>query len=515
MPLSDSAIVAAAALLGVAFAIFWILRPATRTDAVGGIDPSTAEQSISVLFKGQAVSHVSKSAADLFKFIAGQDDWAGIRDRLGNRFPELPTSIDLAPEGTRTFSAKSGEDSATVSLTRDGDYVRMTFVDKDGQQTRQREQLRAAQAELEHLRRASDTTPHAIWQVGTCGHVQWCNAAYHRLFQRVHKTELDKTKPIFDIALDEIAETGTQRISIQLSDQVHKDWYDVTAVQADGATVFHALEVNAVVKSEIAQRNFVQTLAKTFAQLSIGLAIFDRNGQLALFNPALIDLTALPADFLSGRPTLMSFFDRIRENRRMPEPKNYQSWRHQITEVIAAATDGRYQETWTLETGQTFRVNGRPHPDGAIAFLIEDITAEVSLTRNFRAELELGQSLLDTFDDALVVFSASGVLTFSNHAYHEMWGVDPDNSFADVTIADSVAEWTRQCKTGANWTGLADFVLDFDTRPPWEMSAELLTGDALSCSVSRSAQGATIVRFARHQTQMAKSLQPLPGAGSF
>lgn len=69
-------------------------------------------------------------------------------------------------------------------------------------------------------------------------------------------------------------------------------------------TIYHAVDVNAVVKSEIAQRNFVQTLAKTFAQLSIGLAIFDRNGQLALFNPALIDLTELPAEFLSGRPTL-------------------------------------------------------------------------------------------------------------------------------------------------------------------------------------------------------------------
>jgi len=55
----------------------------------------------------------------------------------------------------------------------------------------------------------------------------------------------------------------------------------------------------------MAQRNFVQTLTKTFAQLSIGLAIFNRERQLVLFNPALIDLTALPADFLTGRPHLL------------------------------------------------------------------------------------------------------------------------------------------------------------------------------------------------------------------
>ena len=130
---------------------------------------------------------------------------------------------------------------------------------------------------------------------------------------------------------------------------------------------------------------------------------------------------------------MLSFFDQLRENRRMPEPKNYLNWRQEIADVIAAATDGRYQETWSLETGQTYSVKGRPHPDGATAFLIEDISAEVTLTRNFRAELELGQSLLDTLDDGLAVFSASGILTFSNAAYRNLWQQKPEAAFADVT----------------------------------------------------------------------------------
>ncbi|MDQ7070109.1 MAG: hypothetical protein Q9M48_05105 [Rhodobacterales bacterium] len=52
---------------------------------------------------------------------------------------------------------------------------------------------------------------------------------------------------------------------------------------------------------------------------------------------------------LSIRPNLLSFFDRLRDNRMMPEPKNYSSWREQIADLVAAATDGRYFETWTLE----------------------------------------------------------------------------------------------------------------------------------------------------------------------
>jgi PAS domain-containing protein len=57
------------------------------------------------------------------------------------------------------------------------------------------------------------------------------------------------------------------------------------------------VDVTEIVRAQQAQKNFVQTLTKTFATLSIGLAIFDRNRQLMLFNPALIDLTALPPIF--------------------------------------------------------------------------------------------------------------------------------------------------------------------------------------------------------------------------
>ncbi|MGD9295111.1 MAG: PAS-domain containing protein, partial [Roseobacter sp.] len=435
-------------------------------------------------------------AEKLYQLAPGRNDWADTRERLQNRFPEIPERACEISVGQTTLAARDIEDSASLSVTRKGDFTTVTLCQGDYAPAAQAQRYKAIKRELEDLRRASDTTSHAIWQVDAEGTVTWYNAAYKDLYKKLHGSEPVDTRPVFDTTNDIDPTKGHQRVSTNSRDDDQKDWYDISAMSVGDVTVFHAIDVNAVVKSEIAQRNFVQTLAKTFAQLSIGLAIFDRNGQLALFNPALIDLTALPAEFLSGRPTLLSFFDRIRENRRMPEPKNYLSWRQEIAEVIAAATDGRYQETWTLETGQTYRVRGRPHPDGAIAFLIEDISAEVSLTRNFRAELELGQSLMDTFDAALAVFSSTGVLTFCNLAYRNLWGLDPDNSFADVTINDSVRAWEKQCAPGAQWDALTDFVLDFGQKTTWEMPAQLVHGgDVLKCTVSRISSGATIVRF--------------------
>ncbi|MEP2642657.1 PAS-domain containing protein [Roseobacter sp.] len=496
MPFWDIAAVMAAAGLSTGAALFWIAR---SDQGASPLPPSKANDiradGISFLFENENLHHASDTAQQLYRLIPGQDDWADWRERMINRFPSVPEHPLVNQPGDLMIQARHAEDTATLTLTNRGKFTQIHMADDRMINAAQSQKLRALHRELADLRRASDTTPHAVWQIDSAGKVTWHNAAYEDLYNRLHNSAPQPTKPVFEVASTLNEKTGRQRISTKSTIDGKKDWYDVNAVTVGDITIFHAVDINAVVKSEVAQRNFVQTLAKTFAQLSIGLAIFDRNGQLALFNPALIDLTDLPADFLSGRPTLLSFFDRMRENRRMPEPKNYHSWRQEISEVIAAATDGRYQETWTLETGQTYRVRGRPHPDGAIAFLIEDISAEVSLTRNFRAELELGQSLMDTFDEALVVFSSTGVLTFCNLAYRELWGLDPDNSFADVTIADSVQEWKNQCKPGARWAALTDFVRGYGEHSSWDMPATLNGDVALACTVSRIASGATVIRF--------------------
>ncbi|MDC1229331.1 PAS-domain containing protein [Octadecabacter sp.] len=192
-------------------------------------------------------------------------------------------------------------------------------------------------------------------------------------------------------------------------------WYDVTCVKRGTETIYFAINASAVVFAQDAQKTFVQTLTKTFAQLSVGLAIFDADRRLVLFNPALVDLTGLPAHFLIGRPALFSFLDRLRG---------------QMVALEAAAAEGNYHETWLLPNGQTFRVTGKPHPNGAIAFLMEDISDEISLTRKFRSQIDTSA--------AVSVFSSSGSLIMANRAYRDLWGTDVDGSIASWDFSDEM-----------------------------------------------------------------------------
>lgn len=122
----------------------------------------------------------------------------------------------------------------------------------------------------------------------------------------------------------------------------------------------------------------------------------------------------------------------------------------------------------------------------------------MSLTRNFRAELKLGHSLVDAFEDALAVFSQSGVLTFSNKAYDRLWGFESNTSFADVTINDAVFLWQD----------LLDAIMKLEERDEWDMPICIKGRTPMQCRVVPIASGATAVWFSNQTSTIATAKEP-------
>ncbi|WP_347311696.1 PAS-domain containing protein [Defluviimonas sp. SAOS-178_SWC] len=359
---------------------------------------------------------------------------------------------------------------------------------------------RAQEAELASLRETVATAPFPVWRTDGDNTIVWANHAYlDRVAERQDGEEDDMTWPVPALFLDcgrnPIGKSLRKKLSSPDGGAGH--WYDCYSYPAAEGQLHFALPADTVVKAETSLREFVQTLTKTFAHLPIGLAIFDRQRQLALFNPALVDLTSAGAEFLSARPTLFAFLDRLREAHVIPEPKDYGSWRQQMLDLEKAAASGLYEETWTLPSGQTYHVTGRPHPDGAVAFLIEDITAEIALTRRFRSEIELGQSVVDTLDEAIAVFSPAGELILSNSAYEDLWGVEPGRTLGTMTIMDSLKHWQEQTRPNPTLGDIRDFVTTLDERAEWTAELPLTAGGALSCRIVPLLGGATLVGFER------------------
>lgn len=434
-------------------------------------------------------------------------DWSRLANLLRFRFPNLENSICRLAE-TKRVEVPSA-DASGEKIVADWQNGVARIMISDGASVAETAQAdhhvqAAIEAELETLRMIVRSAPVAVWKQGADGTITWVNEVYFSLLEDVcgpEEAHCWPPKVLFPIAgVGDGGIISPFRATLHPADGRPQRWYECQGYTIGDEFLCFATQADGVVRAEEALREFVQTLSKTFADLPIGLAVFDKSRKLALFNPALTDLTALDIGFLSSRPTLFAFLDQLREKRRIPEQRDYRSWRQRMSDLEASAASGFVQENWTLPTGQTLRVTGRPHPDGAVAFLFEDISAEISLTRRFRSEIELGQTVIDSIEEGIAVFSPAGTLSFSNAAYAALWGADPASTLAEIGIADATRQWQGATEPSPIWADLREFLSKRSDRADWTATVRLKNGPELLCRFQPLSGGATLVGFTENVT---------------
>ncbi|MGB7318026.1 MAG: PAS-domain containing protein [Planktotalea sp.] len=474
-------------------------------------NPQISPQSLSFDFdlSGELIASNELGADLLADLGLAFPNWDQFRTQFANRFPDLPFDLDGdAKLGIIVLTSSSIADpmeleferhkkGVTICLRTDG----TTALSTDGD-------LHIALSSLNDLdliRAVSEHAPFPVWLTLPDGGIGWSNERYKTLDAQIVRSSGDPLAPLFQ--MPDAGSEPNKAVRVSLKDNAHNRtyWFDVSRTAFKDGFLNFAVDIHAVVNAESAQRNFVQTLAKTFAHLATGLAIFDRNRQLVLFNPSLIDLTELRPDFLTARPNLFSFFDQLRDNQVMPEPKNYANWRERIADVVTAASDDNFSEIWHLPNGLTYRVTGRPHPDGAIAFLFEDISAEISLTRRFRAEADVTRSALDALDEGIAIFNAAGVLQQSNRAMVEFSGLDEGGQINQMTVHDITRVWQARCRPSPAWGEVRDFICGETERETWNTELRSKDGHPVKLQVSPLASGATLVTVS--QVALAPAMQ--------
>ena len=201
------------------------------------------------------------------------------------------------------LSAASRDDRFQIVREVAGDEVRLEVASRqtDTMNPRDLHTLNAAADELKTLREMAHHTPFHLWRENAGGEVIWANKNYLDEVVRSLGSQDASVWPIPALfpGLQASKHTDTnmlRRIRSHPSKGDDDGWYDCHVVDIDGDRLCTAFRADEAVRSEARRREFTQTLTKTFADLAIGLAIFDRSRRLALFNPALTDLTSLPVD---------------------------------------------------------------------------------------------------------------------------------------------------------------------------------------------------------------------------
>jgi len=136
-----------------------------------------------------------------------------------------------------------------------------------------------------------------------------------------------------------------------------------------------------------------------------------------------------------------------------------------------------------LPDGASLRVIGRPHQDGAVAFMIEDITTEITLTRKFRADFTLFQAVLDEMEGAVAAFAPDGRRVLSNAAFTALWRPVGGGADDPVNLHGALRLWRTGAMATPLWQEIEAFATHARNRRAWSDEVRMLDGTRLMVHV--------------------------------
>lgn len=158
--------------------------------------------------------------------------------------------------------------------------------------------------------------------------------------------------------------------------------------------------------------------------MSAGVAQFGADHALAFANLPFQRLFAFRDQWLSEKPEFARVLDRMRENGKLPEVRDFPAWRGEREDWFRSAEPN--EENWLLPDGTHLRVLAQPMPDSGLLLIFEDRTEQAQLASARDILLRVRTATFDNLFEAIAVFAADGRLSIWNRLFAETWGLDDD-----------------------------------------------------------------------------------------
>ena len=192
-----------------------------------------------------------------------------------------------------------------------------------------------------------------------------------------------------------------------------------------GAVAGFAIDVQELedARSELARH--IESQRELADRMTAGTAQFDADRSLGFFNRPFATMTQLDPEWLGERPEFDRVLERMRDNQRLPETRDFPSWKAERRGWFTSA-DEVVEEEWMLPSGDHLRVVAQPLPDGGLRLFLEDRTEQVRLASARDTLLRVRAATFDNLFEAISVFASDGRLYLWNRRFSQVWELDED-----------------------------------------------------------------------------------------
>ena len=190
-----------------------------------------------------------------------------------------------------------------------------------------------------------------------------------------------------------------------------------------GAVAGFAIDIQDLEDARIELANHQESQRELADRMSAGVVQFDDERQLAFFNQPFAIMAQIEPEWLAERPEFDRVLERMRENGRIPEARDFPAWKAERRAWFTSPEDA-IEEDWILSNGDHLRVLGQPLPDGGLRFIFEDRTEQVRLATARDTLLRVRAATFDNLFEVISVFASDGRLYLWNRRFSELWDLD-------------------------------------------------------------------------------------------
>jgi signal transduction histidine kinase len=192
-----------------------------------------------------------------------------------------------------------------------------------------------------------------------------------------------------------------------------------------GAVAGFALDIQDLenVRAELARH--MRSQRDLADRMTAGAVQFDSDRTVSFFNHPFAVIAQLDPEWLNEGPEFDRVLERMRENHRLPEARDFPAWKAERRDWFTS-TQEVIEEEWILADGDHIRVVAQPLPDGGLRLFLEDRTEQVRLASARDTLLRVRAATFDNLFEAISVFASDGRLYLWNRRFSQVWNLEED-----------------------------------------------------------------------------------------
>ena len=353
--------------------------------------------------------------------------------------------------------------------------------------------------EVSRFREILDALPMPVWLQANDSALTWANGAFLRTLD---------VSSIKEVSADRLDWAEPALCAAALADQRPVEIRRETLVAGEPRTfalsllplrdqmvAAIALDMTAAAKSENRVALERDAQADMMERFSTAVAVFDADRNLVRYNTAYAGLWSLADAWLDAHPSMDEILDRLRDERKLPEQRNFSEWKQEQNRLFEGSKEP-VEAFWHMPGGRSLRVIAQPNLLGGIFVQFEDISEKLRLESALALLTQVQRATLDTVDDGMAIFGTDGRLMLHNSQFANMWRLGEEELFAQPHFVDIANLCTARIGRDGIW-GIVSWGVN--SAEPESISdwgnAKRADGRLISLNMSRLPNGATVVTF--------------------